>query len=56
MTAVPDSPCPAQQVLGKAKIKIRNFRDNTLAHNAVGRRIIKIYCNNATLYRSPASA
>jgi hypothetical protein len=54
--------CPAQKVLGEANQdleNLRSFRDNTLAKNALGRKAIEVYYNNAesinqALDRSPA--
>jgi len=42
--------CPSQKVLGKDNPDLENlraFRDSTLAHSAVGRRVTQIYYNNA---------
>ena len=55
-------PCPAKKVLGEDNPQLdnlRDFRDSKLAQNAVGRKIIQIYYNNAdsinaALERSPA--
>jgi hypothetical protein len=55
-------PCPAQYALGVDNPDIdtlREFRDSTLAQSAVGRRIIRIYYDNAgsineAFERSPA--
>ena len=49
-TTVSASPCPATKVLGADNPKLENlrgFRDSKLAQSAVGRRIIRIYYNNA---------
>ena len=55
-------PCPAKKALGENNPKLENlryFRDSKLAQNAVGRKAIQIYYNNAesinaALERSPA--
>jgi hypothetical protein len=42
--------CPSRQVLGDKNMNLENlldFRDNKLAQNAIGRKIISIYYNNA---------
>ena len=42
--------CPIANLLGKENPKLenlRNFRNSTLAHFAIGRKIIEIYYNNA---------
>lgn len=57
-----DSGCPAKQVLGAGNpklVNLRDFRDNKLAQNAIGRKAIQIYYSNvdsinAALERSPA--
>jgi hypothetical protein len=54
--------CPAKKALGDNNPKLENLRalrDDTLAQSAVGRRLIRIYYNNAdsindALDRSPA--
>ena len=58
----PGGPCPAAYALGQDHPRLeqlRAFRDGPLAHSAVGRRIIRIYYDNAgsitvALERSPA--
>jgi C1A family cysteine protease len=54
--------CPAQMLLGQDNANLENlldFRDKTLAKNAIGRKVISIYYNkadsiNAALERRPA--
>jgi hypothetical protein len=54
--------CPFVNLLGDSNpnlANLRSFRDSTLAKNAIGRKIISIYYNNAdsinaALERSPA--
>jgi len=62
-TSVPgDGPCAATQVLGADNPELENlraFRDSTLAQSPVGRKILRIYYNNAgsinaAFERSPA--
>ena len=61
-TTTTTTPCPAQKVLGEdnpALDNLRDFRDGKLAQNAIGRKVIQIYYNNAdsindALERNPA--